>query len=332
LIELVQKHYPVLDADLRRTIVQALILLRSRGVVSNLRVMPLFFTLFRCHDKGLRKLLYTHIVNDVKNANKGRHRNHKLNAALQGFMYTMITAADAQDKLGEGALAAKKSLDVCIDLYRKGIWTDAKAVNVIAQACFSPITKIMMTAVQFFLHPQKQSSDGDGSGSEGEDDKDKPAKTSSVNLRLVQHMSNVNRKTKSRQRALERATRLQRRMQAKRDGRIVDSDEEEDAASKKSRKKRQAAQAALRFDVLSLIHDPQGFVEKLFARVHSATTATKRGGSKVERFEVRLAVLKLISRVIGHQQLQFVAFYPFFQRYLQPHQAEVTQLLAMLAT
>ncbi|KAJ1941259.1 Severe Depolymerization of Actin, partial [Kickxella alabastrina] len=332
LINLVQKHYPVLNADLRKSIVQALILLRSRGVVSNLRVMPLFFTLFRCHDKALRKLLYTHIVNDVKNANKGRNRNHKLNKALQGFMYTMITAADAQDKHGEGALAAKKSLDVCIDLYRKNIWTDAKAVNVISQACFSPITKVMMTAVQFFLHPQKRSNDEDGSGSEAEDDDGNSTKKKTINFRLVQHQVNINRKTKYRKRVLERATRIQKRTQAKKDGQLVDDDVDEESAAAKRKKNKSDIPDTSNFDVLSLIHDPQTFVERLFSRVNSAANATKRGGSTVDRFEVRLVMLKLVSRLIGHHQLQLMAFYPFFQRYLQPHQAEVTQILAILAT
>ncbi|KAJ2567595.1 Severe Depolymerization of Actin, partial [Coemansia sp. RSA 1836] len=331
LIDLLQKHYPVLNGDLRKSIVQALILLRSRGVVSNLRVMPLFFTLFRCRDKGLRKLLYTHIINDVKLANKGKHRNHKLNKALQGFMYTMITAADAQDKHGEGALAAKKSLDVCVELYRKNIWTDAKAVNVVAQACFSPITKVMMTAVQFFLNPQRRSGDNDESGSEAENDGS--TKKKYVNMQMIQHQSNVNKKTKYRTRVMTRVARAHRREQAKKLGQLPASDDEDDdEVSGGKKKKKNAGKPVVNFDVLSLIHDPQGFVEKLFARVHSSTTATKRGGSTVDRFEVRLVLLKLISRLIGHHQLQLMAFYPFLQRYLQPHQVDVTQILAVLAT
>ncbi|KAJ1954134.1 Severe Depolymerization of Actin, partial [Linderina pennispora] len=323
LIGLLQKHYPVLNSDLRRSIVQALILLRSRRVVSNMKVMPLFFTLFRCRDKPLRELLYKHIVNDVKLANKGKHRNHKLNKALQGFMYTMITSADAQDKQGEGAIAAKKSLDVCVELYRKGIWTDAKAVNVIAQACFSPITKVMMTAVQFFLNPIKKKSDGDESDSDGDVDNSK-AGSRYVPLSMVQHQSNVTKKTKYRKRKLERIERQYKREQAKRTGAYFDDDAEE----KKGKKK----QVVVNFEAISLIHDPQGFTEKLFGKVHAATTATKRGGGSVERFEVRLAILRLVSRMINHHQLQLLAFYPFFQRYLQPHQTEVTQILAILAT
>ncbi|KAJ2671571.1 Severe Depolymerization of Actin [Coemansia sp. RSA 1085] len=329
LVELLQKHYPVLNAELRRSIVQALVLLRNRGMVSNTKVMPLFFTLFRCHDKKLRSLLYSHIVNDVKVANKGKHRDHKLNKTLQSFMYTMITAADAQDKHGEGAIAAKKSLDVCIELYRKNIWTDAKAVNVIVQACFSPINKIMLTAVQFFLNPTKKADSDDADDEDEEESKSGGAgktKKHNVNFMMIQHQSNVNKKTKHRVRVLEKATRIRKREQARRDGQLPGDDDDEVVGSSKKK-----TGPAVNFDALSLVHDPQGFAEKLFARVHRSATATKRGGNTVDRFEVRLILLKLISRLIGHHQLQLMAFYPFLQRYLQPHQMEVTQILALLA-
>ena len=39
-------------------------------------------------------------------------------------------------------LAAKKSLDVMIELYKKHIWKDAKTVNVIASACLSEANKV----------------------------------------------------------------------------------------------------------------------------------------------------------------------------------------------
>ena len=48
-------------------------------------------------------------------------------------------------------MAAKMSLDVMITLYRKNVWRDAKTVNVISTACFSDVTKLMVTAVKFFL-------------------------------------------------------------------------------------------------------------------------------------------------------------------------------------
>lgn len=34
-------------------------------------------------------------------------------------------------------LVARKALDVMVELYRRQVWTDARAVNVIATACLS---------------------------------------------------------------------------------------------------------------------------------------------------------------------------------------------------
>jgi len=61
----------------------------------------------------LRKLLFTHIVQDIKNSN-AKHRNNKLNATLQTFMYTMVHDSDEN--------AARKSLEVMTTLYKKGVW------------------------------------------------------------------------------------------------------------------------------------------------------------------------------------------------------------------
>ncbi|GLD55455.1 protein SDA1 homolog [Lates japonicus] len=73
----------------------------------------LFFELLRCHDKLLRKTLYTHIVADIKNIN-AKHKNNKVNTTLQNFMYTMLRDSNP--------IAAKISLDVMVELYKRNIW------------------------------------------------------------------------------------------------------------------------------------------------------------------------------------------------------------------
>ena len=62
-------------------------------------------------------------------------------------------------------MAAKKSLEAMIDLYKKNIWNDSKTVNIIAEACFSPSPKIVATAVNFFLSVNAK-------GGESDDDDD----------------------------------------------------------------------------------------------------------------------------------------------------------------
>jgi hypothetical protein len=65
---------------------------------------------------------------------------------------------------------------------------------------------------------------------------------------------------------------------------------------------------------------PQTFAERLFARLQKAN----------ERLETRLAMMAVISRAVGVHQLLLLNFYPFLQKYIQPHQRDVTQILAIL--
>lgn len=67
---------------------------------------------------------------------------------MQNLMYGML-----QDS---SPVAAKMSLDVLIELYHKNIWNNTKTVQVIATACFSKTTKIMVAALKFFLGSEKK--------------------------------------------------------------------------------------------------------------------------------------------------------------------------------
>lgn len=131
--------------SLAQTFCKALILLRNKDLINPTGLLELFFELLRCHDKLLRKVspeclclsahrycysmsmvclllsllfissqtLYSHIVHDIKNINS-KHKNNKVNTTLQNFMYTMLRDSNP--------LAAKISLDVMIELYKRNIW------------------------------------------------------------------------------------------------------------------------------------------------------------------------------------------------------------------
>ncbi|KAI8092331.1 SDA1-domain-containing protein [Gilbertella persicaria] len=229
IMDLLKEHCMVLHPEVRKSLVQALILLRNKGILDNTSLLPLFFTLFKCKDKHLREMLYSHIVNDIKNSN-AKVKNNKLNKTLQSFMFTMLASATAGNS-EENAIAAKKSVDVCVDLYHKNVWNDAKTVNVIAEACFSPITKISVTAVKFFLNSN------DHQEEEVEDD-DVP------DLKKMQMANLHNKKSRSKDRKLE-------------------------AAKKKIKRKSKAKEKAetFNFSALHLINDPQGFAEKLYSKL-----------------------------------------------------------------
>ena len=267
-----------MNSDLRMTMCKVLILLRNKSLVSPLKVLELFFKLLNAKDKLLRKTLYAHIVNDIKNVNS-KHKNNKINTVLQNYMFSMLS--DSRP------VAAKISIDIMVELYRKNIWNDTKTVNVIVTASYSKITKVMVTALKFFL----------GSDTPVENDSDSESEDDEVKAKKLIVAGQVSKKTGKKAKKLEKALALLR----------------------KSKKKKKPI--SFNFSAIHLINDPQGFAENLFKQVEKST----------ERFEVKVMNINLIARLIGIHELILLNFYPFLQRFFEPHQMEVTKFLMFAA-
>ncbi|KAJ4436034.1 hypothetical protein ANN_18661 [Periplaneta americana] len=279
LMDILQTHHTILDSAMRMTLCRALILLRNKNLLKSTDLLSLFFHLLRCQDKALRKFLETHIITDIKNMN-AKHKNTRLNTILQNFMYSMLKDSNSK--------AAKMSVDIMIELYKKNVWNDAKTVNVIATACFSKYTKVMVAALKYFL----------GSDPEEEKKSDDSDSDNEPSAREVLMANRVNKKTRKREKQLKKVK----------------------EHVKKSKKKKDAT-PVFNFSALHLVHDPQGLAEKLFQQLE------KRN----ERFEVKLMILDVISRLIGLHQLFLLNYYPYIQRFMQPHQREVTKILQFAA-
>eukprot|EP00878_Enallax_costatus_P042444 GHUV01049808.1.p1 GENE.GHUV01049808.1~~GHUV01049808.1.p1 ORF type:complete len:199 (+),score=63.28 GHUV01049808.1:23-598(+) len=84
--------------------------------------------------------------------------------------------------------------------------------------------------------------------------------------------------------------------------------------------RKEAASGSEGFAALHLLHDPQGFAERLFGRLQASR----------DRWETRLDMMTVTSRVIGVHKLLVLNFYPFLQKYIAPHQRDVTAVLAAL--
>lgn len=89
LVEMLRKHSTTLSPEMRLTLCRALILLRHKGLLAPADLLQLFFDLLRCQDKPLRKFLRDHIVSDLKTVNS-KHKDVRLNTAMQNFMFTML--------------------------------------------------------------------------------------------------------------------------------------------------------------------------------------------------------------------------------------------------
>lgn len=291
IMELLDTHYALLDSSLRKVLVQSLILMRNKSQVEALAVLPLFFRLFRCQDKQLRQLLFRHIVTDIKNNNK-HTRNEKLNKGAQNFMYGVIE--------DDNEASAKKSLAVCIELWRKHVWRDARTVNVIATAVFHKSSRVMLGALNFFLGQDAADEGGsDGEGDDREKDREEEAKAKMPSKEDVY-------------KAMKTGTRSSKRKKQAKIQRVLS------AAKKTARKGQESHNES--FAALHLLHDPQTFAEKLFARMQTCN----------ERFETRMAMIQVASRVIGVHKLLVLNFYPYLQKYVAPHQRDVTVILAAL--
>jgi len=281
IMSILSDNYSVMNADLRMTLCKALILIRNKNLTSPMKVLELFFKLLNAQDKLLRASLYSHIVNDIKNVN-AKHKNNKINTVLQNYMFSMLSESSS-------TIAAKMSLDIMIELYRKNIWNDSKTVNVIVTACTSKITKVKVAALKFFLGTDCPEEDDEDKDSDSEDDETKAKKLCVA--------SQVSKKSAKKAKKLAKALTLIR----------------------KSKKKHKPV--SFNFSAIHLINDPQGFAEKLLKQVESSK----------DRFEVKLMTMNLIGRLIGLHELILLNFYPFLQRFLQPHQREVTKLLMISA-
>ncbi|KAM8827716.1 protein SDA1 homolog [Spinachia spinachia] len=275
---LLMSHHTMIEPDLRMTFCKALILLRNKNLIDPTCLLELFFELLRCHDKLLRKTLYTHIVADIKNINS-KHKNNKVNTTLQNFMYTMLRDSNPT--------ASKISLDVMVELYKRDVWNDAKTVNVITTACFSKVTKIVVAGLKFFL----------GKDEDEKNDSDSDSEDGGPSVRDLKVRYSTGKKSCKNKKKLEKAMKVLRKHKKKKKPEVFN------------------------FSAIHLIHDPQDFSEKLLKQLE---------GSK-ERFEVKIMMMEFISRLVGIHELFLFNFYPFVQRFLQPHQRDVTKILLCAA-
>jgi protein SDA1 len=284
LINLLRNYSTSLHRDSRLACCKALMILRSRNFIPLTSILPLFFELSKCQDKSLRSYIRQNIISDIKAINK-KSRNEKANKELQKFMY---------DKLSndQQTVEAKLALDIMVELYKKNIWRNRDLVNQIAIACLSRVSKILVTALQFFLGTDEEV---DGDEDDKDDEEDKMEKLNQLKETLK--ANKFNKSTRKREKILSKVKKTVKSIEKKEKNENIN------------------------FSALHLVNDPQTLAEKLLANVES----TK------EKFEVKLMMMSLISRLIGAHELLVLNFYSYIAKYLQPHQTDVTKILQYAA-
>ncbi|KAA8533240.1 hypothetical protein F0562_033227 [Nyssa sinensis] len=293
LADLLQSAARSLPSSLRCHIAQALILLINRKTIDIGETLALFMELQTLGDRALRKLAFSHVVHSIRRMNQ-KHKNEAKNRALQNILFSMLQQEEEAN--------AKRSLITLCELHRRKVWFDDRTANAICTACFHTSSRIMIAAISFLLDYEKiEDDDDDSDDSSSEDELTTQQPQVILNREAIykaHHKGTVSSKKKKKAK-LQRAIRSMKKQQR--------------VSSENSNSNY--------YSPLNHLKDAQGFAEKLFSRLQTCN----------ERFEVKMMILKVIARTVGLHRLILLNFYPFLQKYVQPHQRDVTTLLAAAA-
>ncbi|KAF8840988.1 protein required for actin cytoskeleton organization and cell cycle progression [Paxillus ammoniavirescens] len=299
---LLLENYGSLTPDTRKTLVQNLVMLRNKDVITSIELLKSLFPLLpRTTSSSLRAFIRKTILSDIRTANL-RTKNHKLNRAVQAMLFGMVERGMDGEVLGDkGKLRAGAAggsggngedamwaVILTKELWRKGIWTDAKCVSIVALGCFHPVMKVQSASIHFFLGSDDDKEDSDG---ESEDE---------VDVRALHHRREINKKTRSGSKKLQKQL---------------------NAAKKKKYKSTESSTP--NFSALQLLNDPQTFSEKLYDNLNRY--------DKRLSLDHKILVMQLLSRVMGCHKVFVLPFYTYILKYLAHHQLRVPSILVALA-
>ncbi|KII88862.1 hypothetical protein PLICRDRAFT_40507 [Plicaturopsis crispa FD-325 SS-3] len=305
LSSLLLENYGSLSPDTRKTLVQNLVMLRNKNVITSIELLRSLFPLLpRTTSSTLRAFIRKTILSDIRNANL-RTKNHKLNRAVQAMLFGMVErgmdgevvgdkgkvrahhgpTSDGTANNGEEAMWA---VILTKELWRKGIWTDAKPVSIISLGCFHPVIKVQSASMHFFLGSDEEKEDSD------DEQEDLP------DPRALHHRREINKKTRSGDKKLQKKLTSVKKKRASRNGPTTPN-----------------------FPALQLLNDPQTFAERLYDIVNRYD----------KRFSLdhKILIMQLTSRVMGAHKNCVLGFYTYIVKYLTYHQLRVPAILVALA-
>ncbi|KAI0270933.1 SDA1-domain-containing protein [Russula aff. rugulosa BPL654] len=296
LSSLLLDSYSSLSPDMRHSLLQNLVMLRNKGVITSFDLLKTLFPLLpRTTSSSLRAVIRKTILSDIKTANQ-RTKNHKLNRAVQAMLFGMVERGMGGTVMGDkgkvrsnpntSAEGLSNSSDEAMwavvltkELWKKGVWNDAKSVAIVAMGCFHPVTKVQSASLHFFL--------GDDEGSEDSDDE---SDDDTIDVKSLEHKREIKKKTRSGDKKLRKIIK---------------------AASKKQ--KRKGVGDTPNFPALQLLHDPQSFGEKLYDLLQKYDARFS--------LEHKILIMQLLARVTASHRLTILGFYTYSAHALTPPDA-----------
>ena len=272
-----------------QALMQGVISLRSRKLLLSSDTIPFFLSMLSAPDKNLRRLLIRHLASDLCRGDLVG--NSRSLKSMQCHVNDLIEEEDP--------VSSRYALLLFIDLYRRNPrWRDELSVHFISQAVFSKHSRVVKIALYFLLRRlhtlQKDITDAERKGVQ-------------TQVGSLHHSFRVRKKTRGREQKLKKSVQhVLQRAGASNDA----SESEQDSFS---------SGLPSQHDPIRMLRDPQGYAEKLFATLRRTT----------ERFEVRLRMMQVLSRIICVHRVLLFPYYSYLQRYLEPYQRDVTLILTL---
>lgn len=325
-----------LSPETRKTMMQGLVLLRRREVISGveyvapshdcsfqnatltvLTTCSLLKTLFPLlsitTSPNLRTVILKTIIGDIKNANT-KTRAVKLNSMVQGLLMVMIERGIAaeQERVGTGVKASRRgastSKDGKVVGAREAMWAVKIASELWRKNVWRGDKMTVKVVARACFHPDTKVQSAamhfflvtpdSVTDLDSDDEEDE-----GPDIQAVKHRQEINKKRKSTDRKAKREIR---------------------AANAKRRQKEQASKdPQSNFSALQQLDDAYSFGERLYEQLVKY--------DKAYTLEHKVLMMQLLGRVCGTFKLTIPAFYSYVLRYLTHHQLQITQILVALA-
>ncbi|KAG5438672.1 hypothetical protein PCANB_002391 [Pneumocystis canis] len=219
-----------LHNETKEKIVQSLILLKNKNIISSNYLLKVIFPILSTSStKSLNMRIFAAILSEIKNSNLKSH-NKKINKMGKTILFEMIQKNKKDESSSSGIWAVR----LCQELWKLKLWNDAFTVEIMKEAVLHSNTKIMIGGIHFFLNIYTSSDDSDN------DDERNYQK----NINDHNHKFSINKKSKKRKKQILKAIHMKKR---------------------KNRKE----QKSHNFTAIQLLRDPQGFAEDLFSKYFS---------------------------------------------------------------
>lgn len=262
----------------------------------------LFPLLLASPSSSLRSLLQHTITTDLRNAN-AKSKNHSLNRVVQGLLFGVVEVGmpghgedvngmalsragyGRKETSGKSGSEALWAVRLAAELWKKKIWNDEKTVALLALACLHPHPRVQSSAIRFFLGDLHSSEAGNESGSDDGSDKEGGE---IPNVASLLHRRKINKKTRSGDKKVRAAAHLAKKRRKALEDKKAEIDGQDGSSN---------------VAAIHLLHDPQGFGEKLFDEL--------RRGDRRLTIEAKVRTMQLLARIMSCHQCSILGLYTF---------------------